>query len=180
MKFVVNICTCPNIKHRIMADWAEVSRYRWKQYNTVSQRDLTLTIFSGAVLLCNFPDARGSVSRRPIGYCSVCVPFVIWVMLWLHTDFDAVLPLCGQQQNHRPQSTWWVDTVGWYRDREVCWFIISIIAPSVVPEEKFKIIYRARTIVCECVHTVCEYNAEVWGCVLQPRFVYNVKTLCYL
>lgn len=43
--------------------------------------------------------------------------------------------------------------VGWYRDGEACWLIISIIAPSVMPEEKFKIICSAEMVVWVCVST---------------------------
>lgn len=158
-EFVVNICT-----PLTAADWTEVSGQIFTLYMT--------WIFSGAVRLCNFPDVRGSLSRRPFGYCSVCMPFVIWVVHWLHTDSDAgftqTLMLCVQQQNiaHSPPDSF---GMGWYTDGEACWLTISVNAPSVMPERKFKIIWRAPTSV-----RAQDRGMEVW-CVLHPQFICNVK-----
>lgn len=93
-KFVVNICA-----PLTAADWTKVSGQIFTLYTT--------WIFYGAVWFCNFPDVRGSLSRRPFSYCSVCMPFVIWIVHWLHTDSDTVLLLCVQQQNiaHSPPDS---------------------------------------------------------------------------
>ena len=79
------------------------SSHRCRQIFTL----YTTWIFYGAVWFCNFPDVRGSLSRRPFSYCSVCMPFVIWIVHWLHTDSDTVLLLCVQQQNiaHSPPDS---------------------------------------------------------------------------
>lgn len=105
-------------------------------------------ILSAAVWLYNFPDVWGSVSRMPMGYCSVSL-----LSSRLCTSLTLTLaPLCVQKQNiaYGPPCGL---RVGWYRDGEACWLIIPITAPSVMPEEKFRIICSAERVVRECNRT---------------------------
>ncbi len=170
------LAICKLHKCRIMADRIEVTRRHGKalQWSQPVWYDF-LWILSGAVWLYNFPDVCGSVSRRPIGYCSVCVPVVIWVVHWLNTDFGALLMLCVQQQNvaHSAPGRF---RVGWHRDGEACWLKISIIAPSVTHEEKFKIICRAGKRLCMSSPTLVWVQCRGVDSVLYPRFICNVMT----
>lgn len=164
----LSLAMCKLHKCRIMADWIEVPRCHRKALQRSEPVWYEfLWILSGAVWLYNFPDVWGSVSRRPIGYCCVCVPVVIWVVHWLNTDFDALLMLCVQQQNvaHSPPGRF---RVGWYRDGEACWLIILIIAPSVMPEEKFKIICRAGKRLCMSTPTLVWVQCRGVDSVLHP------------